>query len=62
MNMNKRGLGKGLDALLATSSVAQAKQKGAEQAQSLSADGTLKDLSVQILQPGKFQPPQRYVG
>ncbi len=56
MNMNKRGLGKGLDALLATSSVAQAKQKGAEQAQSLSADGTLKDLSVQILQPGKFQP------
>lgn len=56
MNMNKRGLGKGLDALLATSSVAQAKQKSADQAQSLSADGTLKDLSVQMLQPGQFQP------
>ncbi|MGR5149354.1 ParB/RepB/Spo0J family partition protein [Photobacterium alginatilyticum] len=56
MNMNKRGLGKGLDALLATSSVAQAKQKSAEQAQSLSEEGTLKDLSVQALQAGKFQP------
>lgn len=56
MNMNKRGLGKGLDALLATSSVAQAKQKSAEQAQSLSEEGTLKDLPVQALQAGKFQP------
>ncbi|OLQ81307.1 chromosome partitioning protein ParB [Photobacterium proteolyticum] len=56
MNMNKRGLGKGLDALLATSSVAQAKQKSAEQAQSLSEEGMLKDLPVQALQAGKFQP------
>ncbi|MCW8331489.1 ParB/RepB/Spo0J family partition protein [Photobacterium sp. SDRW27] len=56
MNMNKRGLGKGLDALLATSSVAQAKQKSADQAQSLSADGRLQELSVQQLQAGQFQP------
>ena len=56
MNMNKRGLGKGLDALLATSSVAQARQQSAVQAQSLSAEGKLQDLPVQLLQPGQFQP------
>ncbi|WP_170111235.1 ParB/RepB/Spo0J family partition protein [Photobacterium sanctipauli] len=54
--MNKRGLGKGLDALLATSSVAQVKQQKAEQAQSLSADGTLKELATNQLQPGRYQP------
>ncbi|WP_036801142.1 MULTISPECIES: ParB/RepB/Spo0J family partition protein [Photobacterium] len=54
--MSKRGLGKGLDALLATSSVAQAKQKSADKAQSLSAEGRLQDLSVHMLQPGQFQP------
>jgi ParB family transcriptional regulator, chromosome partitioning protein len=56
MNMSKRGLGKGLDALLATSSVAQAKQQSAEKAQSLSADGALKELSIHLLQPGQYQP------
>ncbi len=56
MNMSKRGLGKGLDALLATSSVAQAKKQSADKAQTLSADGRLQDLSVQMLQPGQFQP------
>ncbi|WP_299020915.1 ParB/RepB/Spo0J family partition protein [uncultured Photobacterium sp.] len=54
--MSKRGLGKGLDALLATSSVAQAKKQSADKAQTLSADGRLQDLSVQMLQPGQFQP------
>ncbi|MGF1877818.1 ParB/RepB/Spo0J family partition protein [Photobacterium frigidiphilum] len=56
MNMSKRGLGKGLDALLATSSVAQAKQQNAEKAQSLSADGTLRELPIHLLQPGQYQP------
>ncbi|EAS41712.1 ParB/RepB/Spo0J family partition protein [Photobacterium profundum] len=56
MNMSKRGLGKGLDALLATSSVAQAKQQNAEKAQSLSVDGTLRELPIHLLQPGKYQP------
>ncbi|MGF1683415.1 ParB/RepB/Spo0J family partition protein [Photobacterium minamisatsumaniensis] len=54
--MNKRGLGKGLDALLATSSVAQAKQDKAEQAQTLSADGALQELAIGQLQPGRYQP------
>ncbi|PSV58686.1 ParB/RepB/Spo0J family partition protein [Photobacterium profundum] len=54
--MSKRGLGKGLDALLATSSVAQAKQQNAEKAQSLSVDGTLRELPIHLLQPGKYQP------
>ncbi|UTV29356.1 ParB/RepB/Spo0J family partition protein [Photobacterium atrarenae] len=54
--MSKRGLGKGLDALLATSSVAQVKQQRADQAQTLSADGRLQELAVNQLQPGQFQP------
>ncbi|MEJ2766792.1 ParB/RepB/Spo0J family partition protein [Photobacterium sp. MCCC 1A19761] len=54
--MSRRGLGKGLDALLATSSVAQAKQQRAEQAQTLAADGRLLELAVSQLQPGQFQP------
>ena len=56
MNMNKRGLGKGLDALLATSSVAQQRQQKAEQAQTLSADGQLRTLAVNQLVPGQYQP------
>ncbi|PSU04339.1 chromosome partitioning protein ParB [Photobacterium ganghwense] len=56
MNMNKRGLGKGLDALLATSAVASVKQQQAEQAQTLSADGTLKELALSQLTPGRYQP------
>ncbi|KLV05068.1 chromosome partitioning protein ParB [Photobacterium ganghwense] len=54
--MNKRGLGKGLDALLATSAVASVKQQQAEQAQTLSADGTLKELALSQLTPGRYQP------
>ncbi|GHA62020.1 chromosome partitioning protein ParB [Photobacterium aphoticum] len=56
MNMNKRGLGKGLDALLATSSVAQQRQQKAEQAQTLSADGQLRTLAVNQLVAGQYQP------
>ncbi|HIF9082459.1 TPA: ParB/RepB/Spo0J family partition protein [Photobacterium damselae] len=54
--MSKRGLGKGLDALFATSSVALAKQQAANQAQTLSNDGALQELAVSQLQSGKYQP------
>lgn len=56
MNMNKRGLGKGLDALLATSSVAATKLQQADKAQTLSADGSLKELAISQLVPGRYQP------
>ncbi|MGF1739233.1 ParB/RepB/Spo0J family partition protein [Photobacterium satsumensis] len=54
--MNKRGLGKGLDALLATSSVAATKLQQADKAQTLSADGSLKELAISQLAPGRYQP------
>ncbi|MDG3086760.1 ParB/RepB/Spo0J family partition protein [Vibrio hannami] len=54
--MSKRGLGKGLDALLATSSIAREKQQIASHSQSLSADGELADISVSDLKPGIYQP------
>ncbi|MGR5143115.1 ParB/RepB/Spo0J family partition protein [Photobacterium sp. DNB23_23_1] len=54
--MNKRGLGKGLDALLATSSVAATKLQQADKAQTLSADGSLKELAISQLVPGRYQP------
>ena len=54
--MSKRGLGKGLDALFATSSVALAKQQAANQAQTISNDGALRELAVSQLQSGKYQP------
>ncbi|WP_375752036.1 ParB/RepB/Spo0J family partition protein [Vibrio sp. HN007] len=54
--MSKRGLGKGLDALLATSSIAREKQQVASHSQSLSTDGELTDISVNSLKPGIYQP------
>ncbi len=54
--MSKRGLGKGLDALLSTSSYAREKEQIASQSQELSADGELKEISVSHLQPGVYQP------
>ncbi|MBD1559203.1 ParB/RepB/Spo0J family partition protein [Vibrio sp. S9_S30] len=54
--MSKRGLGKGLDALLATSSMAREKQQTINHSQSLSSEGELKDLSVALLQAGVYQP------
>lgn len=54
--MTKRGLGKGLDALLATSSLAREKQHTASISQSMSNEGELADLSVANLQPGVYQP------
>jgi len=54
--MSKRGLGKGLDALLATSSLAREKQQVATHSQALSAEGELVELSVSSLKPGVYQP------
>ncbi|EKK9987495.1 ParB/RepB/Spo0J family partition protein [Vibrio vulnificus] len=54
--MSKRGLGKGLDALLSTSSLAREKQHIAAQSQALSAEGELTDIAVGQLQPGVYQP------
>ncbi|MCK6265601.1 ParB/RepB/Spo0J family partition protein [Vibrio sp. ZSDE26] len=54
--MSKRGLGKGLDALLATSSLAREKQHVASHSQALSADGELIELNINQLRPGVYQP------
>lgn len=61
MTMNKRGLGKGLDALLATSSVARERQQAAEavsKEETVPAEGALRELPVSQLQPGQYQPRQ----
>lgn len=54
--MSKRGLGKGLDALLSTSSLAREKQQSALHSQELSSDGKLTDLNINSLKPGVYQP------
>ena len=59
--MSKRGLGKGLDALLSTSSFAREKQHIASHSQALSADGELCELAIGQLQPGVYQPRKRAI-
>ncbi|WP_428771883.1 ParB/RepB/Spo0J family partition protein [Vibrio sp.] len=54
--MSKRGLGKGLDALLSTSSLARDKQQIASQSQIKSVDGELTSIAIGQLQPGIYQP------
>ncbi len=54
--MSKRGLGKGLDALLSTSSMAREKQQVATQSQTMSSDGALAEISITHLRPGVYQP------
>ncbi|WP_434357702.1 ParB/RepB/Spo0J family partition protein [Parasalinivibrio latis] len=58
MNATKRGLGKGLDALLSTSARASEKQASAEYAEELSVQGKLVDLVLGQLKPGSYQPRQ----
>lgn len=53
---SKRGLGKGLDALLATSSLAREKQQVASHSQDMSSDGELQDIAIASLKPGIYQP------
>lgn len=56
--MSKRGLGKGLDALLGSSSSKSAKQGSstASAGSVLEQDGVLKELPIEFLQPGQYQP------
>lgn len=54
--MSKRGLGKGLDALLSTSSMAREKQQLATHSQALSAEGELAEIAINQLKPGIYQP------
>ncbi|MBC3766651.1 ParB/RepB/Spo0J family partition protein [Neptunicella marina] len=52
MSTKKRGLGRGLDALLATSQQNSNKQSSSQQADK----GELQKLPIEFLQPGKYQP------
>lgn len=55
--MSKRGLGKGLDALLSTSAIAREKRAPAEVATpAQSQNGELQDIAIERLQPGVYQP------
>ncbi|UDN22943.1 ParB/RepB/Spo0J family partition protein [Aeromonas veronii] len=60
MTPKKRGLGKGLDALLSTSTAARQKQvmsdQRTEQAMAPANQGELRKLPVEWLQSGKYQP------
>ena len=60
--MSKRGLGKGLDALLGNSTSKSAKQRSSKTSTSgdsdliLNQDGVLKEIPIEFLQPGQYQP------
>lgn len=55
MSAKKRGLGRGLDALLATSQTSAARRE--QEAETIaSAQSELKKLPVEFLKPGKYQP------
>lgn len=55
MIVKKRGLGRGLDALLGGSTAARA-EEGANDSGPLVQENILKDLPIDLLQPGKYQP------
>ena len=52
--MSKRGLGKGLDALLST--LAREKQQKVAYSQALSSEGQLAKIGISQLSSGKYQP------
>lgn len=58
MNAKKRGLGKGLDALLGTSAIARSKEQnnGELAPPAIVVENELKKLPVEWLYAGKFQP------
>ena len=58
MNVKKRGLGKGLDALLGTSAMARTKEQTADElAQPIvTVENEFKKLPIEWLYPGKYQP------
>lgn len=59
MSVKKRGLGKGLDALLSTSNTARSKQVETDKkvvSNVVEREGELRQLPVEFLQRGEFQP------
>jgi ParB family transcriptional regulator, chromosome partitioning protein len=59
MSAKKRGLGRGLDALLTTSKTARDKEQSQHQADLNNVDltkGELQKIPIEWLQPGKYQP------
>ncbi len=56
MNKVNRGLGRGLDALLATSAQSQAKQQETIQPTHTEAESELQELAITLLEPGQYQP------
>ncbi|WP_417762880.1 ParB/RepB/Spo0J family partition protein [Shewanella sp.] len=56
MSLKKRGLGKGLDALLSTSHAANSKAAGEPMQDAAQATEQLLNLDIDLLNPGKYQP------
>jgi len=56
MTLKKRGLGKGLDALLSNSNTANRKSDQAEEQLDTATLSDLIHLDLDLLQPGKYQP------
>ncbi|QUM91294.1 ParB/RepB/Spo0J family partition protein [Moritella sp. 36] len=58
MNAKKRGLGKGLDALLGTSAIARTKEQVEDDLPQsiLTVESEFKKLPIEWLYPGKYQP------
>ncbi|MBD1581846.1 ParB/RepB/Spo0J family partition protein [Pseudoalteromonas sp. S16_S37] len=62
MSVKKRGLGRGLDALLSSSKPAQSAepvetvQQASSSSSELTLDGDLKRIPIEFLHPGKYQP------
>jgi len=56
MSPKKRGLGKGLDALLSTSNTARTKQVVADTPQQPAQENELRTLPLEFLTPGVYQP------
>ncbi len=56
MSARKRGLGRGLDALLSSSQSTAEKAVADSSDQAAGKDGELRDLPVELVQRGKYQP------
>ncbi|MDC8829172.1 ParB/RepB/Spo0J family partition protein [Alteromonas gilva] len=55
MSAKRRGLGRGLDALLATSQ-SSSRQENGEQTENFTQRSELSKLPIEFMQPGKYQP------
>jgi ParB family chromosome partitioning protein len=56
MAAKKRGLGRGLDALLASAAVNTVPSVSSDSAEPAAVDGLLKEIPIEFLQRGKYQP------